>query len=227
MNENMRLTVIIICLALLTACTVRQSNNSDLRLKSIMQQRTILQLNYAQLTDEFWQRTGTIFKEDSRLPMLSKNTLVLQEINEKLQLNIDQLNARLAILDNKIGSIKKKDINGHVLRISLAQGVFQYTQRSTSKPEFQQPPLKIKPNQLTIVAGEEITLQLFQQDNIAFISIQITLSELGHLYIDGQKITHLQLLTPSSIILRNTPIFAQQLFPIGHINMSLTTQPIN
>lgn len=213
-----RLTLLGLSLLFLSACSIRQHSEADLLRLQLMQTRSNLQHLYADLSNELWQRAHILPDSNSSLPLKSNDPLVLEKINQDLRYKINQAQTHLTSLNYKIQQIKTKQVAGARLSITLQKGLWHSDQKVVST---------VSGKELQIIAGEKVTwdVSIYQQgtQEVVNLPLSVTLSERGLLFFGRQKVATLSLQQSSQVTLNNVAVFAQNPFPIGYMDITLTS----
>jgi len=206
----------------LSACTVQQKNPIDAQRTTLTKKHSQLQLQFSQLTDEWWQRTDQLVNTQSSLSPNANNLIRLKEINQSLATEIDLLKTNLSHLNNKIITIKKRERAGVKITFTLEQGRWNDVSSINDRPLYQ---MLRTPDSFTIIAGEQIAWQPSLSNEYTstatLLDIKIILSEKGRLYIEDRKVADINIDSISPIQLTKIAVFNQQPFPVGYLNMTL------
>ncbi|TBR43801.1 hypothetical protein CBF23_003480 [Marinomonas agarivorans] len=230
-------------LLLLSACAVKQQSEHALVIAQLSQERSALQLQYANLSNELWQRANILLDTNSAFPMKSNDAEMLRQIKQDLSYQINQAKTRLTVLNQHVSDIKTGKVRGAKITLELQKG--QWLKREKQ-------PVALVPTQRTLVAGEKAIWELFAHlqpssttgasatthsaisstvsssavsstASNAIPKIEVILSQKGQLYIDGQKVASIALDKTTELNLRDVAVFAQQPFALGHLNLILKT----
>lgn len=157
----------------ITGCSSVPQNDS---LATLKHERSQLQRQLSELTDEVWLRQGELIVHNTPYPLNSESPQTIASINAHLR--------------NQIGSLEQKiqRLNQAVLEQYIAQdGLSQLQLIAIFVEDHLAQQYTAEP--LMIEKGEQKSWRLMQQDR--WLDLMVTWSTAGNLSIEGQSVTQL------------------------------------
>ncbi|WP_191602041.1 hypothetical protein [Marinomonas algicola] len=139
--------------------------------------RSQLQIQLGKLADELWIRTGELIFTDSHLPLTSASQDTVQKIRDSLHQQIQVANEKIQAVNFRVAQRQQNKEAMSTLVIDLMNLDWNGVQ-----PTFLQ-----RSNRLSIVQGESTRWNLENKEK-KVISLKVTWSEKGELFIEGQAV---------------------------------------
>lgn len=204
--------LLLIMVSVLAGCaSVPESSNLD----SLIQQRTQLQTQLARLSDIWWERTGVLAEVDHSLPLISRNPNTLQTINRNLTQQIETLQTSLTQLDKQVTSRKVSDEVRYKVALKLIDAEWLNSDGGDLDVESSAPLIR--------VAGERGVWQIPSLSGEP-LSLMVTLSEKGTLFVEGQNILSVRDLVIGQPFVTQVTLYQEQLLPQGQLLLTLVSE---